>query len=156
MTVAEVPRRAGTPLGAVICALLVIVTGVVGVGLSARFAWVRLHPRESQVYGVYVANYQDAKETMALNRDHTFRQDVESELLPQPVHNSGTWSWSQKYGATIELRECMIVADVSGYLRPDFWTNRQLCFYPVEREVAFIFGPLTLFSNEDYPLTKVK
>jgi hypothetical protein len=138
------------------CGILLAVVGVLGIALSARFAWQRLHPREADVYGVYVAKYRDAKETVTLNTDHTYTQDVESALLDQPVHNSGVWAWSNDDWGRIDMRDCVVVADFDGYLREDFSSHHQLCRYSMEREVAFIFGPLILGSSESYPRRKVK
>ncbi len=140
----------------VLCVVAAVLASALVPVLAVRFAWHRLHPRESEVYGVYVAHYEDGTETITVNRDHTYVQEVESTYSSDPVRNAGTWTWTNDDFGRIDLLDCWSVHTHEGLVRPKFASQRSLCRYPVERYNAFIFGPLYLFSSEEYPLIKVR
>lgn len=110
---------------------------------------------EADVYGRYVARYRNGAETLTLNRDHTFQQEVRVDVSKTPVTASGTWSWRDSGGGYVDLHGCIAANDGRGSIRPDFAAHRDGCSYPPERK-WFFFGQLRLGPDESAPLWKVQ
>jgi hypothetical protein len=137
---------------------LVILTGVLSV-VGALVSGCSIRVPESEVNGVYVADYENGTEKLTLEKNGKYSQEVRLKGSGKPVTKSGTW----KYVPTgdggivtrIHLEDCLGVNDGFGKIRPDFATNRGGCSFPVERR-WFIVGRLRLGPNEASPLWKMQ
>jgi len=109
--------------------------------------------QESELYGVYVAEYENGKEKLTLGRDGRYAQEVTPKGSVSPIINSGSWRYRQASNRA-ELQDCLGVGDGFGRIRSDFASNRGLCSFGVERR-WFIAGRLRLGPDEASALWKV-
>lgn len=141
-----------TPLRVVVGAVVAGVLALASAGLVlwALFAWFLPHYDRSDIVGVYVANYSSGTETLTLNADGTFLQEVVLKE-PQdstPITRTGTWTWDESE-QRVSLRNCMALNDGHGDIRPTFRTDAG-CSWPAEPEWWF-FGRLLLGGRESTP-----
>jgi hypothetical protein len=114
-------------------------------------------PQDSELYGAWVAAYENGSQTLTLEKDGTFVQEVRLKGSESPVVNSGTWqhrSPSNQLAEVVDLENCLGVNDGFGRIRADFATRRGGCRYPIERRFVFA-GQLRLGPDESSPLWKV-
>jgi hypothetical protein len=143
----------GTPQ--VGCALVAVIftLGALVSGCSIRVS-------ESEVSGVYVAEYENGTQKLILEKGGKYSQEVMLKGSDKSVTNSGVWKYGPAAGeggivARIDLEDCLAVGDGFGKIRPDFATNRGGCSFPVERR-WFIVGRLRLGPDEASPLWKIQ
>ena len=132
--------------GIVIVVMLSIVGALVS-GCSIRV-------QESDLYGEYVAEYQNGMQKLTLEKGGRYVQEVTLKESNKPMINSGAWKYHRPSNE-VDLENCLGVGDGFGKIRPDFATNRGGCTYPVERR-WLIWGRLRLGPDEASPLWKVK
>ena len=72
-----------------------------------------------KVYGTYVASYPFGTETLTLNRDGTFVQQVHMKN-EQPVTARGSWTFYPKAKSRVDLDGFMAVLDEFDHLRSDW------------------------------------
>lgn len=146
-----------TPLrvigGAAVAGILALV--VAGLVLVALYAWCSPHFDRPDVVGVYVAKYPSGTETLTLNADGTFLQEVTLKEPPDstPVTRVGSWTWDES-DQRLRLPNCMAVNDGHGDIRPTFQTDSG-CGFPLTRKWWF-FGQLLLGDRGTTPLWKVE
>jgi hypothetical protein len=136
----------------------IVLAGVLSM-LGALVSGCSIRVPESEVNGVYVAEYENGTQKLTLEKGGKYSQEVTLRGSDKLVTNSGTW----KYGragdgdivARIDLEDCLGVGDGFGKMRPDFATNRGGCSFPVERR-WFIVGRLRLGPDEASPLWKIR
>jgi len=108
----------------------------------------------SDLVGVYVANYPSGTETLTLNHDGAFEQEVRLRTSADatPTTQTGTWEWddSRQY---LDLADCMAVNDGFGDIRSSFATETG-CSFPAGRKWG-LFGQILLGDRETAPLWKV-
>jgi len=124
-----------------------LVVGALASGCSMRV-------RESELYGVYVAEYENGREKLTLEKDGRYVQEVTPKGSDKPTINSGPWKYHH-LSNRVELEDCFGVNDGFGKIRPDFATNRGGCSFGVERR-WLIAGRLRLGPDEASPLWKVQ
>jgi hypothetical protein len=73
-----------------------------------------------KVYGKYKASYPFGAETITLNQDESFVQQVAMKDQP-PVTVHGKWDFDSQ-GSRVNLKGLMIVVDGTGHLRSDWQT----------------------------------
>jgi len=147
-------KRWHVVLIAVVALFTIVCVAAVGVGV-ALLLWTDVgRVGESDVYGVYVAHHRGGTETLTLNRDHTFRQEIQIDGAGALVTNDGVWVWRDSQWGSVDLRDCLGVGDGRGGIRPDFASKISGCGYPPERK-WFLFGQIRLGSDEAAPLWKV-
>jgi hypothetical protein len=129
----------------IIFAGVLLMVGALVSGCSMRV-------QESELYGVYVAEYENGREKLTLERGGRYVQEVAPKGSDKPTTNSGTWKYYPP-GNRVELEGCLGVNDGFGKIRPDFLTNRGGCSFGVERR-WFIAGRLRLGPDEASPLWK--
>jgi len=113
---------------------------------------------ESEVNGVYVAEYENGTQKLTLEKSGKYSQEVTLKGNDKPVTNSGVWKYQllgNDVTARVALENCLGVNDGFGKIRPDFATNRGGCSFPVERR-WFIVGRLRLGPDEASPLWKIQ
>ncbi len=126
-----------------------------GLVLWVLFSWFLPEFDRSDVVGIYVAKYPSGTETLTLNANGTFLQEVVLKE-PQdstPITRTGTWTWAESE-QRVRLPNCMIVNDGHGDIRPAFRDDAGCSFQP-GREWWF-FGQLLLGGRETAPLWKVR
>ena len=138
--------------GAAVAGIIVLVAA--GLVLAALFAWCSPHFDRSDLVGVYVAKYPTGTETLTLNADGTFLQEVTLKEPPDstPVTRTGSWTWDES-AQYLRLDNGMPVNDGSGDISPTFQTGSG-GDYPLERRWWF-FGQLLLGDQGSAPLWKV-
>ncbi len=139
--------------GAVIVGVLALASAAAV--LIALFAWCTPEFDRSGIVGVYVAKYPSGTETLTLNADGSFLQEV---VLKEPQDNTpitrtGSWTWDES-AQYLRLRNCMAVGDGFGDIRPTFRTDSG-CSLPAERRWWF-FGQVLLGGESSAPLRKVR
>ena len=132
---------------------------LLGTAYSVRYVWNQAHIEEEDLYGRWVAEYKDGKETIVLNPDHTFVQLVDFEDGVESKWNDGRWEFSDgNYwttpGHTVTLHDCWNVADFDGHLNPHMETERFVCVLTVEWRTLFILPPLVMNPASQYQLVK--
>lgn len=110
--------------------------------------------QESELYGAYVATYENGTQKLTLEKDGAFVQEVRLKGSDSVVVNSGTWKYNRPSNY-VDLENCLGVNDGFGRIRANFATNRGGCSYPVERRFLFA-GQLRLGPDESSPLWKVQ
>ena len=110
--------------------------------------------QESELYGVYVAEYENGKESLTLVKNGKYLQEVTLKGSDKPVISSGTWKYHRPSNR-VALENCLGVGDGFGKIRPDFAANRGGCSFPVERR-WFVMGRLRLGPDEASPLWKAQ
>ena len=86
-----------------------------------------------KVYGTYVASYPFGTETLTLNRDGTFVQQVHMKN-EHPVTVRGSWSFDPKEKSRVDLYGLMFVVDGFSELRSDWRTVKPgLASFGVQR-----------------------
>jgi hypothetical protein len=126
--------------------------------LTALVAGCSIRVQETELYGVYVAEYENGTETLTLEESGKYVQEVTLQGSDKPVVNSGVWRYhrpSNEIVARVDLKNCLGVNDGFGKIRTDFATNRGGCSFPVARR-WLIVGRLRLGPDEASPLWKVK
>jgi hypothetical protein len=111
---------------------------------------------ESELAGVYVAEFKNGTEKLTLEKGGKFVQEVTVRGSDKPVVHSGRWKYQllgNEISARVALEDCLGVGDGFGAIRPDFTTNRGGCSFPVERR-WFIVGRLRLGPDEASPRWK--
>ena len=110
---------------------------------------------DSELYGTYVASYQNGTERVTLQKDGTFVQEVRLKGSETVTVNSGTWRRVSPSNRPdiVDLENCWGVGDGFGNIRPDFAARRGGCSLPVERRFVFA-GQLRLGPDESSPLWK--
>lgn len=109
---------------------------------------------ESQLYGVYLAEYESGTEKLTLEGSGRFVQEVLVKGTEKPIMNAGVWRYYPALNR-VDLEGCLGVGDGFGNIRPDFAVNRGGCSFPVERRWLFI-GRLRLGPDEAAALQKVE
>ena len=140
-------------IGAAVAGTLLLVAA--GVALVALQAWRWPRFERSDLIGVYVASYPTGTETLTLNADGTFLQEVALKE-PQgstPVTRTGSWTWDES-AQRLRLDNKMPVNDGLGRISPTFQTDPGGGSYPLERRWWF-FGQLLLGDQGSAPLWKV-
>ena len=135
----------------------VILAGMLSV-LGALVSGCSMRVQESELYGVYVAEYGNGTEKLTLEKGGRYVQEVTLKGSDKPVINAGIWKYqrlSNEIGARVALEGCLGVNDGFGTIRPDFATNRGGCSFPVGRR-WFIVGQLRLGPDEASPPWKVR
>jgi hypothetical protein len=130
---------------------MVALLGILVSGCSIRV-------QESELYGVYVAEYENGREKLTLEKGGRYLQEVTPKGNDKPVINSGAWKYqllSNDITARVALENCLGVNDGFGKIRPDFATNRGGCSFGVERR-WFVVGQLRLGPDEASPLWKMQ
>jgi hypothetical protein len=97
-------------------------------------------PQDSELYGAWVATYENGSQTLTLEKDGTFVQEVRLKGSESPVVNSGTWQHhgpSNQLAEVVDLENCLGVNDGFGRIRADFATRRGGFSYPIERRFVF-------------------
>lgn len=122
--------------------------------LSALISGCSIRVEESELYGVYVAEYENGMQKLTLEKGGKFVQEVTLKGSDKPAINSGVWRYHRPSNE-VDLENCLGVGDGFGKIRPDFATNRGGCSYPVERRWLLV-GQLRLGPDEASPLWKVK
>ena len=110
---------------------------------------------DSELYGVYVATYQNGTERLTLQQDGTFVQEVRLKANGSMTVNSGTWRRVSPSNRPdlVDLENCWGVGDGFGNIRPDFAARRGGCSLTVERRFL-VAGQLHLGPDEGWPLWK--
>jgi len=137
-------------VGRVIVAVLFILGALIS-GCSIRVP-------ESELAGVYVAEYKNGTEKLTLEKSGEYVQEITVKGGDKPVINSGKWKYQllgNDVSARVALENCLGVSDGFGAIRPDFATNRGGCSFPIERR-WFIVGQLRLGPDEASPLWKIQ
>lgn len=132
---------------AVILAGVILACGILASGCSKRV-------HEGDLYGVYVAEYENGREMLTLEKGGKYHQKVTPRGTEKPTVNSGPWRYDPSTNR-VELQDCLGVGDGFGKIRPDFATNRGGCSVPVERRWV-IAGRLRLGPDEASPLWKIQ
>jgi len=97
---------------------------------------------KSEVVGTYVADYDIAKETITLNQDGTYSQEVTIKATSQINRINGTWSYD--YDNDVVFQNNFIsVLNFQGKL--NYQQERRLVILPVTKVLGFIF-----IENNDY------
>ena len=111
---------------------------------------------EVELYGAYVATYENGSEKLTLEKGGTFVQEIRLKGSDSAIMNSGTWQVRRPNNRPdlVELKNCLAVSDGFGRIRTDFATRRGACSYPVERRFL-VGGQLGLLSDESSPLWKL-
>ena len=102
-----------------------------------------------RVYGTYMASYPFGVETITLNRDGSFVQQVAMKNQP-PVLVHGTWDFDSQ-GSRVNLYGSMVVADGFGHLRSDWQTASSGI---VSLDVEMHWFRIVMASAETYPYVK--
>ena len=126
--------------------------------LGSLVAGCSIRVPESELPGVYVAEYENGREKLTLEKDGKYSQEVTLKGNDKPVTNSGVWKYQllgNDVTARVALDNCLGVNDGFGKIRPDFATNRGGCSFGVERR-WFIVGRLRLGPDEASPLWKIE
>ena len=110
--------------------------------------------QESELYGDYLAEYEDGREKLTLQKDGNYIQEITPKGTAKPTSNSGPWKYDRSSNR-VELQNCLGVGDGFGKLRGDFATYRGACSLPVERR-WFITGRLRLGPDEASPLWRIR
>ena len=138
--------------------LAVILAGALSV-IGALVSGCSIRVQESELYGVYAAEYENGREKLTLEKGGKYVQEVTLKGSDKPVINSGMWKYRRasdgEIVARIDLENCLGVGDGFGKIRPDFATNRGGCSFGVERR-WFIVGRLRLGPDEASTLWKVQ
>lgn len=132
-------------LGIILAAL--VSAGILVSGCSMRV-------QESEVYGVYLAEYENGRQKLTLENGGKYVQEITPKGTDRPTSNSGPWKYDHSSNR-VELQDCLGVGDGFGKIRPDFATNRGGCSFPVERR-WLITGRLRLGPDEASPLWKIQ
>lgn len=141
-------------VGAVAAGILLLVAA--GVALVALHAWDSPHFARSDLVGVYVAKYPTGTETLTLNPDGTWLQEVRLKEPPDstPVSRMGSWTWDES-AQRLRLHTAMPVNDGHGRINPAFQTDPGGGDYSLARKWLF-FGQLYLGDWDSAPLWKVE
>lgn len=136
-----------------LAALVVVVAALATLCVVAK----RTSPEfdRSDFVGTYVAEYKSGTETLTLNADGTFRQEV---VLDEPadggaVTRTGEWVWNDSLQSVV-VRNCMPVNDGFSDISEDFRTAG-VCFFAPGREWWF-FGRIYFGELGTAPLWKVE
>lgn len=130
---------------------MVALLGILAFGCSIRVP-------ESELDGVYVAEYKNGSEKLTLEKGGKYVQEITLKGSDKPVINSGVWKYQllgNDVTARVALENCLGVNDGFGTIRPDFANNRGGCSFPVERR-WFVVGRLRLGPDEASPLWKTQ
>lgn len=115
------------------------------------------HLDRSTLAGRYVAQHPFGTETVVLNANGTFLQDVRINGASAPLEATGRWEYVRSDGdvglGKIELRHCLAVNDGLGALRPGYRLPLAMCTFAVERD-RLILGRVVLGGGGSYPLVK--
>lgn len=131
--------RRACQIGAAIAACAVIAV--------ALLYWVSApKAHQSDISGTYVAEYRTGRETVLLDADGTYHQEIALESSSESIINNGSWDWN---GSSQELllRDCLWVSDGRGDIRPDFRQHVGDCLYKLRRRWYF-FGQLLMERGE--------
>ncbi len=79
-------------------------------------------PQDSELYGAYVATYEDGTQRLTLEKDGTFLQEVRLRDTDSAVVNSGTWKYDRPTNY-VDLTNCLGVNDGFGRIRANFATT---------------------------------
>jgi hypothetical protein len=101
--------------------------------------------QESELYGSYVATFKNGSETVTLQNDGTFRQEVRPDAS-EAVVNSGTWMHDRSHNEVV-LRNCLGVTDGFGRIVQNLATQRFVCGLEIGRRWGFL-GQLRLGGDE--------
>ena len=112
---------------------------------------------EVELYGAYVATYENGSEKLTLEKGGTFVQEIRLKGSDSAVMNSGTWQVRRPPNRSelVDLMNCLAVSDGFGRIRSDFAARRGGCSFPVERRFL-LAGQLSLLSDESSPLWKLE
>lgn len=116
-----------------------------------------LRVEEHDLYGAYLAEYENGRQKLTLNQDGRFVQEVTLTGSDTPTISSGAWKRyrpNESIVDQVDLENCLGVGDGFGRIRPDFANRRGGCSYPVGRRWVFA-GQLRLGPDEASPLWKV-
>lgn len=106
-----------------------------------------------ELYGTYVAEYSFGTETLLLQDDGAYKQEVAISGVSNPSVHSGKWRYDDR-AKRIILEDCLVVSDGLGGLRRDYDVpQRGNCMFPVERRYLWS-GRLRLGPDEGNPYLK--
>jgi len=105
--------------------------------------------QSERVYGSYAASYPFGTETLVLNRDGTFVQQVTIKNEP-PAAARGSWKFDPA-NSRVDLYGSMIVVDGFGKLRND-WRNVKPGV--VSMDVEMHWSKILMGSAGKYPYVK--
>jgi NlpE N-terminal domain len=147
-----------TPLRVIVGAAVAGVLSLVAAGLVffvALLVWGLPHFERSDLIGVYVAKYPTGTQTLTLNEDGNFLQEVKLKKPPDsaPFTQIGSWTWDES-AQRLRMDNCWGVNDGLGNISPTFQTEAGRCDYPLTRRWWF-FGQLLLGDEDSAPLRKV-
>jgi hypothetical protein len=105
-------------------------------------------PRQtSALYGTYTANYKFAKETLTLNPDGTYLQQVTLKRDGRVSVALGKWSYDPRTGYATFDNHMMLVMDGFQHFRLNYDVPRKegLVSLPVDR----LFGKMRIGAADD-------
>lgn len=123
----------------------IILVGVLSI-LASLISGCSNRVQESELYGIYLAEYESGAEKLTLQKDGKYVQEVLLKGTEKPTINSGMWRYDPTRNR-VELQDCFGVGDGFGKIRPDFAAKRGVCSFPVERR-WLIVGQLLLGPDE--------
>jgi hypothetical protein len=109
---------------------------------------------ESELYGIYVADYGSGTEKLTLQTGGRYVQEVSVKESGKVTTNNGPWKYEPKSNR-VELDGCLGVNDGFGKIRADFAANRGRCSFSVARR-WFVTGRLRLGPDEPSSLWKIE
>lgn len=108
---------------------------------------------QSELYGVYVADYKVAREKLTLNKDGTFVQEVILKATGKVDVAKGTWTYNPQDGYVTFDENFMVVLDGFRQLRPDYTQPTPgLVDYPA----VIYLGRMEIDFHEGLSYKKVK
>ncbi len=126
---------------------------VLSIGLVVLISGCLLHPDPEEISGVYVAMYEFGTDTLTINSDGTYTQEIIVKSRSEPLLTSGTWKYDQD-DSRIALN------DVYAVFNPyeESWdertaTNRGSASLAVER--YFFSRKLRFGPDEGHPYNKI-
>lgn len=133
----------------------IVIVGVISL-LGALVSGCSIQVQESELYGVYVAEYESGTEKLTLHKEGRYIQEVSLKGSQKPTINSGVWKYDPSRNR-VEMEGCFGVGDGFGKIRPDFAAKRGVCSFPVGRRWFVVGqGQLRLGPDEASPLWKVE
>jgi len=109
-------------------------------------------PSQSELYGIYVADYDVGKERLTLDKDGTFKQEVTLKATSEVTVSKGTWTYNPKTGYVSFNENFMLVLNGFRKLNPNYAHPKPGgVSYPVDK----YFGRISLGVAEGILYRKV-